>query len=204
MSLLRRLVLIRHGETDGQSSVRFHGSTDVALSDEGREQMRQAGKRLVQECIDLVVASTLRRAWEAASIASGGAPVRLEPDFCEIDFGRWEGLTREEIEARDPVLYQDWQGKVEGFEFPGGEPRGEFKARTLRGLERLQASGATCALVVAHKGTVKTITEALTGTLLEDGQPTLGSAILLSRGADDRWVVGRRGSNPAGLEDAAA
>ena len=42
MSNLRRIVLVRHGETVGNSSLRFHGSSDVALSDEGREQMRAA------------------------------------------------------------------------------------------------------------------------------------------------------------------
>lgn len=204
MSQLRRLVLIRHGETDGRSSVRFHGSSDVPLSDEGRAQMREVAKSLATEYVDLVVASTLRRAWESASIVSGGAPVRLESDFREIDFGRWEGLTKEEIEASDPVLYADWQSRAEGFEFPGGEPRAEFKARTLRGLERLKNSGATCALVVAHKGTVRTIAEALTGTPLDGDSVPLGAAVTLSRGADGQWLLGRRGSNPEGLGDAAA
>ena len=204
MPQLRRLVLVRHGETVGNSSVRFHGSTDVALSDEGRAQMLAAQKRLMQQSFDLVVASTLRRAWEAASILSGGAPVRLEPDFREIHFGRWEGLTKEEIESQDPVLYADWQGKVEGFEFPGGEPRGEFRERTLRGLERLKQSGAASIVVVAHKGTVRTITEALVGEMPADGLPELGGIVELSCGVDDTWRVGRRGSNPDGLEDAAA
>ena len=92
MSNLRRLVLIRHGETTGQSSIRFHGSSDVALSDEGRVQMREAARGLRTEVFDLIVASPLRRSWESARILSGGAPVRLEPDFREIDFGRWEGI----------------------------------------------------------------------------------------------------------------
>ena len=73
MSKLRRIVLVRHGETDGNSSVRFHGSTDVGLSDEGRAQMREARKRMTREFFDLVVASTLRRAWQ------GVAPDPREP-----------------------------------------------------------------------------------------------------------------------------
>lgn len=204
MSKLRRIVLVRHGETVGNSSVRFHGSTDVALSDEGRTHMRDAQKRMARECFDLVVASTLRRSWEGASIVSGGAPVRLEPDFREIDFGRWEGLTKEEIEAQDPVGYGEWQGKGSDFEFPGGEPRGDFRERTLRGLERLKESGATSALVVAHKGTVRTIAAALAGAEDGDAEIPLGGHIELSCGADDVWRRGRRGSNPAALAEAAA
>jgi len=204
MSKLRRIVLVRHGETVGNSSVRFHGSSDLALSDEGRHQMREASKRLARECFDLVVASTLRRSWEGAAIVSGGAPVRLEPDFREIHFGRWEGLTREEIEAEDPALFAEWQAQADGFEFPGGEPRGEFRERVLRGLERVQQSGATSALLVVHKGILRTVARALAGDAAADGEIALGAALELSRGADDVWRVGRRGSNPEGLEDAAA
>ena len=66
--MLRRLVLIRHGETVGESSVRFHGSTDVALSDEGRAHMLEAARQVRGEALDLVVASTLRRSWRAAML----------------------------------------------------------------------------------------------------------------------------------------
>ena len=202
MSRLRRIVLLRHGETTGQSSVRFHGSSDLPLADEGRAQMREAAKRLRGECFDLVMASPLRRSWEAAWIVSGGAPVRLEPEFREIDFGRWEGLTAEEIEASDPLLYKEWQEKKSAFDFPGGERRAEFRARTQTGLDRLLQSGASSALLVAHKGTVRTVAEILLGTALEDGEPALGAGIGLSRAADDTWRLGRRGSNPEGLEAA--
>jgi broad specificity phosphatase PhoE len=202
MPQLRRIVLIRHGETVGNSSVRFHGSSDVALSDVGREQMRQAARALRQEVFDLVVASPLRRSWEGAWIVAGGAPVRLEHDFREIHFGRWEGMTAEEIEASDPVLYKDWREKREAFEFPGGEPRGEFRERTVRGLQHLEESGAASALLVAHKGTIRTVAEKLLGAALVDGEPPLGGAVALSRGSDGAWFQGRRGSNPEGLEAA--
>ena len=196
MSNLRRLVLIRHGETTGQSSIRFHGSSDVELSDEGRVQMREAARGLRTEVFDLIVASPLRRSWESARILSGGAPVRLEPDFREIDFGRWEGLTREEIEASDPVLYKDWQQKSADFQFPGGEARAAFRARVERGLERLRQSGATCVLVAAHKGLIRAATESLLRQPLEGDVP-LGGAFALTRGANGQWYHGRRGSDPA-------
>ena len=124
MSRLNRIILVRHGETEGKSSIRFYGRTDLPLSDEGRAQMRATARRIHGEGFGYLVASRLRRAWEAARILAPGLPIRLEADFCEVDFGRWEGLTKQEIEAQDPVLFADWQGKVEGFEFPGGEPRG--------------------------------------------------------------------------------
>ena len=79
MSPLRRIVLLRHGDTVGNSRERFHGSGDVALSDEGRDQVRAAGRRLATEVFDLVASSPLRRAWQSAALLCGGSPVLLVP-----------------------------------------------------------------------------------------------------------------------------
>jgi len=204
MSKLRRIVLVRHGETVGDSRIRFHGSGDVALSDEGRSQMREAACRLRKEIFDLVVASPLQRSWEAAWIVSGGAPVRLEADLREVHFGRWEGLTKEEIEASDPILYADWQGKVAGFEYPSGELRADFCARVERSLSGIMESGASSALLVVHKGVIRVLAEKLLGEPLADGVPDLGKAIGLSRNADGSWFLGRRSSNPPALDEEAA
>ena len=202
MSLLRRIVMVRHGETVGNSSVRFHGSADVALSDEGRVQMREVSRTLRQEVFDLVMASPLHRSWEGAWIVGGGAPVRLESDFREIDFGRWEGMTVEEIEASEPMLYREWQSRGPGFEFPEGEPRADFRARVLRGLERLQQGAATSVLLVVHKGIVRSIAEQLLGQALEPDIPGLGAVVAIGRGADGRWFQGRHSSDPPALEAA--
>ncbi len=195
MPPLSRIVMVRHGETEGQSSVRFHGSGDVPLSDEGRSQLRRSARRLRGEAFDLVVASNLRRSWEAAAIVSGNAPVRMDPNFREIDFGRWEGLTAAEIEATDPVLYEDWQEGREGFDFPGGELRADFRARIVKGIESLKASGASSVLLVCHKGVIRALGETLTGLPLADAVELAGITSV-SRGPDGQWFEGRKSSDP--------
>ena len=200
MQGLSRLVLVRHGETVGQSSVRFYGRTDVALSDLGREQARRARAAIPGEGFDLVVASSLRRAWQMARIVAPGRSVRLEADFREIDFGCWEGLTKDEIAARDPVLHADWQARVPGFEFPGGEPRARFQARVLRGLERLHESGATSVLVIAHKGVVRGLVQAVCEVELPPDLPALGGVVQVMRRADGCWHLGRRSNDPRDAE----
>ena len=162
--------------------------------------MRRAAASLRTEVFELVVASTLRRSWEAAQIVSGGAPIRLENDFREIHFGRWEGLTKGEIEASDPIAYRDWQARKPGFEFPGGEPRAQFRARVARGLERLQASGADAVLAVLHRGVIRALGEQLLGSPLADATPSLGEVVALSRTPGGAWYRGRHGSNPEGLQ----
>jgi broad specificity phosphatase PhoE len=184
MNRLRRIVLLRHGETVGNSRERFHGNSDVALSDEGAAQVRAASRRLATEVFEVVAASPLRRAWQSAALVASGARVLLVPEFREVDFGRWGGLTAEEIEAQDPVLYRAWREKAPDFEFPGGERRAAFQDRVVKGLAVLERTGAENALVVTHRGVIRAEIVSFT----RDG---------------DRWFLGRRSSNPPALGAAA-
>jgi broad specificity phosphatase PhoE len=199
MAQLRRLVLVRHGETEGNSSERFHGSGDVALSEAGRAQIRAVLRALRGEVFDLVVASPLRRSWQSARILAGSAPVRLEAAFREIDFGRWEGLAEREIAASDPILHRDWRAGAPGFEYPGGEKRAEFRARVQLGLERLRRSGARSVLGVLHKGVIRALAEELLAAPLEDGAPSLGARVEMTRDPSGRWFQGRRSSEAGTL-----
>jgi len=199
MSQLRRLVLVRHGETVGKSSVRFFGITDVELSEEGRAQMHEARWLLHKEVFDVVVASPLQRAFETARILVGGGPVQLDRGFREVDFGRWEGLTAEEIQARDPILYEDWQAGLRDFNYPEGERRADFRERIERSVSRIRNSGAANALIVAHKGVIRVIAEEILEEALPEGEPPLGGVVSFSCRADGRWHPGRRGSAPDAL-----
>jgi broad specificity phosphatase PhoE len=201
MPNLRHVVLVRHGETEGNSSSRFHGANDVALADTGRAQMRRVRFALRREAFDQVIASPLQRSWEAARIVSGGAAVQLVAGLREVDFGRWEGLTQQEIEASDPVLHRDWQNDRANFDFPGGEVRSEFRARVERAFDGIAASGVASVLIVVHKGTIRAIVQKLLGEALPDGEPDLGEVVEVSRGADGKWFRGRHGSDSPSPEE---
>jgi broad specificity phosphatase PhoE len=198
---LSRLILVRHGETLGQSSIRYYGATDVPLSDLGRTQAREARGRIPGETFETVWASSLRRSWESAQIIAPRHRIRIEANFREIHFGRWEGLTREEIERVDPSLFADWQVQKTGFEFPEGEPRADFRRRIERGLGHLYASGTRSALVVAHKGVIRTLLELVTEQTLEGEMPPLGGVIHASCSAAGVWSTGRIGSDKSCSEE---
>jgi broad specificity phosphatase PhoE len=125
--------------------------------------------------------------------------VQLVDELREIDFGRWEGLTREEIEASDPILAKDWLAGAEGFEYPGGEPRARFEERVARGLAHILSQPVRGALVVAHKGVIRTIVRSLTGAAPEREAPALGGRLVVTWQPEGRWILGTRGSNPPGL-----
>lgn len=194
MSLLNRIVLVRHGETVGESSIRYYGATDVPLSERGRRQARAARLALPGDAFGLLFSSPLSRAWEFARLVHPDAPVRLLDELREIDFGDWEGLTAEEIRARDPVRYEDWRQRRPGFEFPGGERRADFEARVARAADTMLASGVSSALVVVHKGVIRTLVRRLSGEELGDGDPPLGGVLQLTRRASGAWWLGRNHS----------
>jgi broad specificity phosphatase PhoE len=168
------LVLVRHGETAGQSSIRYYGRTDIALSDEGRAQMRAAARALGREVFGRVFASNLCRATEGARIIAGDhAPILAIEEFAEIDFGIFEGLTIDEIQRKDPAEFDRWRRlRLDpSYQYPGGESGAAFRARVMLGMARMfeawrdgGAEFSGTALLVAHRGVIRVIVDHLIAT----------------------------------------
>src|SRR6184192_4579477 len=110
-----RVFMVRHGATVLSAEDRFAGATNVELSDEGREQTRRLAERLSDEKITAVYASPLGRTVETAQILA--APHKLEVQtrdgFREISHGRWEQMTRREVEKRFPEEAAEWEKRSE-------------------------------------------------------------------------------------------
>jgi broad specificity phosphatase PhoE len=162
----RRLWLVRHGETTGQSSIRYHGSNDVPLSEHGRAQIQALVPLLVHVPFVRIVHSPLQRAAESARILAAGlglaaALLASEERLREISFGACEGLTAEEIAAAFPAF---WRAHQQGLAdtFPDGEPRPAFAARVQAAICELAAAPwQGDLLVVSHRGTVRQALRAL-------------------------------------------
>ena len=153
--MTQTLTFVRHGETEGQSSIRYHGRTDVPLSALGRAQMARVRDALAAQQFDSVYASTLSRSVHAAAIVGRTDAVVRVPQFDEINFGDWEGLTAEEIQNRDPDLYRRWMQADGEFRYPGGESVHELRARVAAALAEILATDSGDLLVVVHKGVIR-------------------------------------------------
>lgn len=182
-----RIIMVRHGETTGESRIRYHGATDVPLSPLGEEQMRRAGAALAQERFDAVLSSRLHRTRRGAELVAQCAP-RPVGAFDEVDFGRWEGWTREEIRARDPENFRRWQAQPETFVYPGGDCRQAFERRVVAGLGALLADPpGEHVLLVAHRGVIAVILAELLGLT-----PAARRALAIDLGSIH--IVERRGA----------
>jgi probable phosphoglycerate mutase len=165
-SPVTRVFMVRHGATVLTAEDRFAGSTDVQLSDEGREQTRRLAERLSEEKISSVFASPLSRTVETATIlaAPHGLTVHTREGFREISHGRWEQMTRREVEKQFPEEAAEWEKDPYTFAPQGGESGLAVTARALPALVELvrEHSGKNF-LVVSHKATIRLLLSSLLG-----------------------------------------
>lgn len=189
-----RVHLVRHGTPEGAETRRFIGHLDVPLAPAGEAEARALARRLAGARLAAVYASDLARARRTAELLAaphGLRPVPL-PGLREFAMGLWEGLTAEEIRARDAAAYEAWMADVGRFQFPGGENLAQVAARAWAAFEDIVARHRGEALaVVAHGGPIRAILcralDLPLDRLLRLGQDYAALSILEAR--DDRWVL---------------
>jgi len=112
---MTRLIVWRHGQTDWNSTHRVQGTMDVDLNTVGEAQTLAAAALLADREPTRIVSSDLRRARRAAEALSAltSLPIEFDPRLRERDYGPWEGLTHEEIQARYPDEFRRWDNNQE-------------------------------------------------------------------------------------------
>ncbi len=153
-----RLLLVRHGNTKGNSAERFWGQTDVELSADGIWQAERLSDRLAEEKIDFIYSSELLRASATAEIIASRHQMKVItcPELPEINFGKVEGLSFSEIGQRYPELVRAWPTRNPSFRFPEGESISDLNNRIMGFLPRLEKhTTEDTVLVVAHSGVLR-------------------------------------------------
>lgn len=146
------VVLIRHGEAEGNRHHRLIGWSEVSLTSIGHSQAQLVADRLSRAPIDRIVSSDLRRTVETAGPLASvlGLEPTLDPRFREINNGDWTGLTPTEVSQGWPDI---WQAYVDGHDVdrPGGERWADVRSRVVGALEEHLAADGTTA-VFSHGG----------------------------------------------------
>ena len=145
--------LIRHGKTLANEKKLYCGSTDLPLSDCGREALEKLHYPIEQVRF---VTSGMKRTDETLHILFGDVPYRVEPRFREIDFGVFEMHSYHEL--KDNPDYQKWlTGDNEANVPPDGESGNQMTSRVLQAFSELRED--TC--IITHGGVIATIMEHL-------------------------------------------
>lgn len=148
------LLLVRHGESEGNAARTFTASPEVPITELGRSQARRAGELILERFSPArLVASSFRRAIQTAELIGEviGLELEIEPDVREQHLGELQGRPYES--ARD-----GWAGPIQAWRPPGGETLLEVQTRAIAVLDRLVAQHPEeQVVVVTHGGTTRAV-----------------------------------------------
>jgi broad specificity phosphatase PhoE len=179
---VRRLVLLRHGQTEYNAGSRMQGQLDTELSDLGRDQAAAAAEVLAKRQPLVIISSDLQRALDTAVTLGdrAGLPVQVDERLRETHLGDWQGLTHLEVDAAAPGARVAWRDDARWAPH-GGESRVDVAERSVPLVAELVAGQQEWGLdaperpivLVAHGGLIAALTAGLLG-LPVDNWPVLG------------------------------
>ncbi len=197
----RRLLLLRHGQTEYNATSRMQGQLDTDLSDLGRAQAVAAAEVLAKRQPLVIVSSDLRRALDTATTLGdqAGTSVSVDERLRETHLGDWQGLTHHEVDAIAPGARLAWRDDARWAPH-NGESRVDVANRSLpvvtEQLRNLPEWGVDevdrPVVLVAHGGLIAALTAALLD-LPVDNWPVLGGM------GNASWV--QLSGHSAGLAD---
>jgi broad specificity phosphatase PhoE len=162
----RQLYFVRHGETDWNAERRLQGQLDIPLNDLGRRQsvrcgdilrgLFAAGGRTADDFA--FMSSPLLRARATMEIVRAGLGLvprdyATDARLAEMSFGRWEGLTYQEITALDRAVLANRERDKWNFRPPDGESYAQLFSR----VRNWHAGVTGDAVVAAHGGVARAL-----------------------------------------------
>jgi probable phosphoglycerate mutase len=139
---MTKIILARHGHVEGITPERFRGRLDLPLTALGRRQIAATSRRINAAWrIAAIYTSPMSRCviTGQAIAASSGLPATALPGLNDIDYGEWQGLTRDEAAARWPEAVATWYRAPQLAQPPGGETLQDVLTRAESMLRELVA-----------------------------------------------------------------
>jgi 2,3-bisphosphoglycerate-dependent phosphoglycerate mutase len=168
MLLSTHVLLIRHGQSEGNAERRFGGHTATPLSPRGRRQAQATARALKDEELTAIYSSDLARAVETAQPLANliGLPVNSTTAFRERSVGVMEGLTFENAAQQHPEQYAALLRRDFEHVLTGGESYRQLLDRAWQKLDEIieENKGGKLA-VFSHTGTICILALHLMGAL---------------------------------------
>lgn len=154
-----KLILVRHGHVEGIEPQRFRGRTDVPLTPEGRRQaVATAGCIAARWHPAMIYTSPLKRCIQTASEIAGacGAPLVVDEDLNDLDYGSWQWHLHTEVRASWPELFDRWLTAPQLVRFPEGESLQDLLARAADVVRRaLERHPVETVVLVSHDSVLR-------------------------------------------------
>ena len=159
-----KLYLIRHGKTYCNEKQLYSGKTDVELSQNGIDELKEKHEKIKYPECDYYFTSGAKRANKTIEILCPHKEYDVLEKLFEYNFGDFELKSYNDL--KDKKEYIDWINDKEGnICCPNGESRAQFKERIREGfselIDYLRDNNIEKALGVTHGGTIGIILETL-------------------------------------------
>lgn len=168
MTNATRILLIRHGQSEGNAAGRFGGHSATPLSERGREQAVATARVLANARVTAIYSSDLPRAVATAEPLAHALGLRVTTTEAlrERNVGRMEGLSFEEAAAQFPAEYAALLRRDFEHVLEGGESYRQMLDRAARALDdAIEANRGGTVAVFSHTGTICILTLHLMGAL---------------------------------------
>lgn len=158
LSGMTTVILIRHGECEGNREGLFRGRTDFPLNETGRQQAKALGEALAAFSPSTVFSSPLSRATETARFIAErtGAGLEIRQGFNNMALGGWENRKKTDIEQEFPEEWSLWLSHPERLQIPGAESLSDVRRRSFANLDTLvKGSPGKTFAIVTHRAVLK-------------------------------------------------
>ncbi|MCX7965333.1 MAG: histidine phosphatase family protein [Syntrophorhabdaceae bacterium] len=154
---MKRIYILRHGETHWNKEEIFRGRNDMPLNQIGIKQAELAAIYFKDRGIERIFSSPLLRALQTAKAVGIQINRGIETieEFTDINFGIWEGLTLKEVENNYPEDFSIWVKSPEKLSIKGGETLEMVRERIAKGLEKIFSEKDDNILIVTHRAICK-------------------------------------------------
>ena len=148
------LIIVRHGQSEGNRNRTFTGHGPSPLTERGREEARAVAARIAASPVDALYSSDLPRAVQTAHPISEmtGVPIVQDAALREKNFGDLTGMSFAEIEAKHPDVWHGLLARDPRYQPPGGESHLQCRERMSGFLTRLFESRTAGRVVLVTHG----------------------------------------------------